>query len=414
MHLYAAPAWTFKGITKEKANFNPPGPGTYNPSTKTLSKFDSAPTCKIGTSSRDNFNLSKVPGPGTYSAGSIRPHSSAPVIGSSKRQPQINNEIPGPGTYEIHQKAIEGPKFSMPGRDMHPNYINSPGPGHYEHEQNDITTKERAPTFRIGSASRTDRPNSAYIPGPGTYDTRGKEIGPKWGFGTEAKNKFFKEENPGPGTYQIPNTLAKTSYSITGRKQDKDGDNVPGPGSYNLTARPKSPSWSMGKSPRVNYSGEAQAIPGPGTYSPKGGIKGNGTVFGTSNRPPLSYVNNNPGPGEYGMIKAGSTPAFTMRPRTGVKKHNNVPGPGHYDPKDNQGDPKWTVGKDKKGLDYDLKKSASMPGPGFYNTSKNLGGPKWGFGTSSRNKEQKNYVPGPGTYDFYSSLSNLPCYASPK
>ena len=23
-------------------------------------------------------------------------------------------------------------------------------------------------------------------------------------------------------------------------------------------------------------------------------------------------------------------------------------------------------------------------------------------------------VPGPGTYDFYSSLSNLPCYASPK
>ena len=67
----------------------------------------------------------------------------------------------------------------MVGRGLTGNSSNSPGPGHYEHELNDITAKERAPTYRIGSASRTERPNSGYVPGPGNYETRGKEIGPK-------------------------------------------------------------------------------------------------------------------------------------------------------------------------------------------------------------------------------------------
>ena len=55
-----------------------------------------------------------------------------------------------------------------------------------------------------------------------------------------------------------------------------------------------------------------------------------------------------------------------------------------------------------------------MPGPGFYNTARTLGGPKWGFGSSSRNKSKKNNMPGPGAYEIYSSLANLPAYADPK
>ena len=180
MHLHAAPAWTFKGKKEEKVAFNPPGPGNYDPSTKSLSKFDSAPTYRIGTSSRDHFVGSKVPGPGAYTASEIRPHSSATKIGTGKRLPLNENvETPGPGTYEIPAKAVEGPKFTMVGRGLTGNSSNSPGPGHYEHELNDITAKERAPTYRIGSASRTERPNSGYVPGPGNYETRGKEIGPK-------------------------------------------------------------------------------------------------------------------------------------------------------------------------------------------------------------------------------------------
>ena len=414
MHLNAAPAWTFKGIPKEKTKFNPPGPGTYNPSTKPLSNFEATPTYRIGTSSRDSFKIRTVPGPGTYSVSQIRPHSSAPIVGSSKR-PALNiNENPGPGTYEITQKAVEGPKFTMLGRDFHRTNKKSPGPGHYEIEGNDNITKEKAPAFVIGTASRTDRPGSGYIPGPGAYDTRGKEIGPKWRFGTESKNKLFRERVPGPGSYQIPNTLAKTSYSITGRKYDKDSDNFPGPGTYNITARPKSPSWTMAKTPKLDFNNGLQAKPGPGTYSHKGGFTETGVIFGTSTRPPLSYINHTPGPGEYAVTSNVEAPAFTMRPRTGVNKASNVPGPGHYDPKDNQSDPKWSVGRDKKGLDYDLKKSSSMPGPGFYNTARTLGGPKWGFGSSSRNKSKKNNMPGPGAYEIYSSLANLPAYADPK
>jgi Sperm-tail PG-rich repeat len=413
MHLYASPAWTFKGKVEEKIKFKAPGPGNYNPSVKILSQYETSPNYKIGTSSRDKLITSNVPGPGTYTSTDVRPHSLAPVTGSSKRPPLSDNgENPGPGTYEIPQRAVEGPKFSMKGRIEKANPDNSPGPGHYEHAANDYTTKERAPTYRMGSASRTDRPQSGYVPGPGNYETRGKEAGPKWGFGTETRDKNFKLESPGPGTYEIPNTLAKTSYSIAGRKPEAYRDNFPGPGSYNPSARPKSPSWSMGKTARLDFGSLVKGVPGPGTYSPKSEFRKSGPVFGTSSRPPLSSVKDTPGPGEYGNKYPKDSPAYTMRPKTGVKKTNNVPGPGHYDPKIDQGDPKWTVGKDKKGLDYNLSKSASMPGPGFYKLRKDPEGPKWKFGTSSRSKELKSSVPGPGQYDFYSSISNLPAYVA--
>ena len=407
------PSYSMPGRKSEKKPDNFPGPGAYDPSLNAISKYSAAPTCKMGKSSREAFGFNEVPGPGTYSAGAIRPHSSAPLIGTSKRPDLAPNRNPGPGTYEVSPQTGEGPQFTMPGKGIQIAAEHSPGPGHYNPELNDFTSTERAPTFRIGKASRSSRPSTATVPGPGTYDTRGKEAGPRWGFGTESREKLLKEEAPGPGAYQIPNTLAKTSYSLTGRKKEKKKDNFPGPGSYNVTDRPKSPSWSMGKTARLDF-GSPPEVPGPGAYSPKSGLDRHGVVFGTSNRPPLSMTNKNPGPGEYEGPHVVDTPAYTMRPRTGTKKINNVPGPGQYDPKSSQGEPRWTVGKEKKGSEHTLAKSASLPGPGMYDTRKGLGGPKWSFGTQAKSKELKAPIPGPGQYDFYSSISNLPTYAAPK
>ena len=124
------------------------------------------------------------------------------------------------------------------------------------------------------------------------------------------------------------------------RKEIKKIDNFPGPGSYNTTDRPKSPSWTLGKTPRLDFAKLSVGVPGPGSYSPRSSFKAKGAVFGTSTRPPLSNVKNTPGPGEYALrLKKADTPAFTMRPKTGIAKANNVPGPGTYDPKTSQGDP---------------------------------------------------------------------------
>ena len=92
----------------------------------------------------------------------------------------------------------------------------------------------------------------------------------------------MKFEIPGPGSYQIPGTLAKTSYSMTGRKTDANKDNFPGPGSYNTTDRPKSPSWTLGKTPRLDFAKLSVGVPGPGSYSPRSSFKAKGAVFGTS------------------------------------------------------------------------------------------------------------------------------------
>ena len=62
---------------------------------------------------------------------------------------------------------------------------------------------------RIGTSSRSDFTKGLNTPGPGLYDTSKGLGGPRWGFGTDMRNKLNdKSENPGPGTYNIPPKFA--------------------------------------------------------------------------------------------------------------------------------------------------------------------------------------------------------------
>ena len=166
----------------------------------------------------------------------------------------------------------------------------------------------------------------------------------------------------------------------------------------------------MGKTPRTDFSNNKKGVPGPGSYTPKSEFGKTAPVFGSSVRPPLCNIVFTPGPGQYEWPKTKDGPAFSMRPRTANIRGDAYPGPGHYNPGVSTSEVKWSIGKEQKGLDYGLSKSVSMPGPGFYKTTSTLAGPKWGFGSSTRNKNDKYITPGPGAYNLYSSISNLPSY----
>ncbi len=47
----------------------------------------------------------------------------------------------------------------------------------------------------------------------------------------------IKNKNPGPGSYEIPSTNQKGSFSLTGRKDEvnKEKNKMPGPGFYPVT-----------------------------------------------------------------------------------------------------------------------------------------------------------------------------------
>ena len=201
---------------------------------------------------------------------------------------------------------------------------------------------------------------------------------------------------------------------MTGRKPEGPSDNYPGPGAYNPNdKRPKSPAWSMGRTPRGDFTAGKLGVPGPGAYSPKSGLGNAAPHFGSAKRPPLNDVNDTPGPGAYyaeaRVVK--DSPSYSMRPRTAKSRQSGGPGPGQYNPSASCTQFKWTMGKEEKGFDLTNKNGASVPGPGLYNTVKGLGGPKWSFGTEQRSHDHKSSNPGPGAYNIFSSISNLPRYA---
>ncbi|OMJ81406.1 hypothetical protein SteCoe_18142 [Stentor coeruleus] len=410
MSTSSAPAWTFRGRSEDKNNFTTPGPGNYNP---TLCNLEKPPNFKIGTSSRPALLSSTTPGPGTYEAKSTIINKPAPKIGSSKRLPLSETlETPGPGAYQVEPKVVPGPKFTMLGRKDQNNNSLNPGPGHYDQSSNELAVKDRAPAYKIGSGSRTERPNSDSLPGPGTYNSDAKTIGPSWGFGSQARSNSSKVNVPGPGSYSNTDLISKKGFTITGRPQSSIQNSNPGPGSYNPSdSINKTPGWSLGKSSRGSLSSNTKEIPGPGAYSPQVTIGKSASVFGSSARKPINNIFETPGPGEYNIVNKTNAPAFTMRPKTASNKKNLNPGPGEYNPSLSCSELKWTIGKEQKGLNFSIEKGVFVPGPGHYDVNKQVEGPKWGFGSEKKNKDIKNPNPGPGSYTDYPSIGNLPGYA---
>ena len=105
---------------------------------------------------------------------------------------------------------------------------------------------------------------------------------------------------PGPGTYESPHkTMGKGSFAalITGRPQDLQKNEIPGPGNYEADSsiikdRVKTYKMEGGSSRGDIVSREAKNLPGPGAYTHNyKEIGTDGQVFEMRGRPKESLGN---------------------------------------------------------------------------------------------------------------------------
>lgn len=189
----------------------------------------------------------------------------------------------------------------------------------------------------------------------------------------------------------IQSSLAQTrnnSLSCVGDEMTKQSKNIPGPGNYEpkATRYNSSPQWGMG----------------------------------TSKRPAINRVSNNPGPQQYDMgSKIGEGNKYSVGQKLGgsLDTFKKVPGPGAYTPvRPTDVSAAYSMGtKSKFGMSIAVKPEdgthekiadlqSSNPGPGTYTAKavyKNVNsGPR--FGNEARQSMANTatkWCPGPNVYD---------------
>ncbi|XP_014262628.1 outer dense fiber protein 3-like protein 2 isoform X2 [Cimex lectularius] len=168
--------------------------------------------------------------------------------------------VPGP-KYDIGDVTRFGTKnplmFSLGRRNSLPDKKEMPGPSAYSPEKFEDLRYRKPPSAslkgRIRDTKGIDMPSPAEYESPGGighgHPTMHSAPNAVLTSRRESKQKFSA---PAPNTYGSPNVeVVKKSApmsSIAGRQQDKKGEKVPGPGSYNpmLTNTRSPPAYSFG------------------------------------------------------------------------------------------------------------------------------------------------------------------------
>ena len=224
-----------------------------------------------------------------------------------------------------------------------------------------------------------------------------------FGRGSKDAMKGLNKDFPAPGNYDLPSTLEKRSYSISGRHPDlseKRTAFVPGPGAYDTRRRVETPLFSVGKGKRWRDDGRHKQVPGPGAYPVPTRPRTGSAILGTSKRPGLTVPSFSPGPGAYTVSSEKVGPQFSIAGRYAKEKRAHTPGPGQYD-HSHYGyvldRPATAVLGRANQRNKDLNQSA--PGPGQYDPHFKSSGPNYRFGTEKqRDWIKKDTNPGPATY----------------
>lgn len=167
----SAPKWSISARTPmREMKKGMPGPGQYSSHSVPVEKdkFSSSPKYSIAGGQRDAKEWGVFPGPGQYApkhAGRELPRWG---FGSEARLHEVKqNRGPGPGAYEVRGK-LEGAHYSVASRpDGTSKRSNTPGPGEYKLNFNQIFESPCKPSF--GASSRSELAASK-TPGPGQYD----------------------------------------------------------------------------------------------------------------------------------------------------------------------------------------------------------------------------------------------------
>lgn len=295
----------------------------------------------------------------------------------------------------------------------------NPGPGAYNHDQFG-NVLQRSPQTRLGTAKRDDLHSQSVreFPGPGTYEAEGRGVGPKWGFGSEARGKNASVSSPAPGTYEMKSTLDPRGYSMAGKHGDnalREAASVPGPGAYNPSLTDRAPSYGVGRGQRSDWA-QGNVNPGPGSYDANARPRSAAPVyflrsFGTDPRRPMSASVDTPGPGTYRVrMEATEGPQYSMPGRGPGKQRSDTPGPGQYEAGAYdavlQKAPAFGLGSAKRG-DNGTQSMKELPGPGAYEPTGQMKGPKYGFGTQARGHNKSVDTPGAGAYNVSKGLGKI-------
>lgn len=141
-------------------------------------------------------------------------------------------EYPGPGAYNP-SADFGAPNYSI-GRSQRPQSgkTGSPGPGAYSPK---MRPSSSGPL--IGTGKRPPLSDAFEIPGPGAYNFQSSVDGPQFSM-TGRSYKSQKEKSPGPGAYSHKDLHKTPAYSVPrAPRTDRYGEEVPGPGNYELSAR---------------------------------------------------------------------------------------------------------------------------------------------------------------------------------
>lgn len=206
-----------------------PGPGRYD----TERDRSKSHGFKIGSEPKFKADSRNIPGPGQYSPKTSKPPAPGYRFTNSKRASFTRDTYsPGPGRYttrngffdlEENPNKIKG--ITIRGKMVNRPDNNNPGPGSYSTEVNAIKSKTPSAYF---STSKRDKSIfkeevSREIPGPGRYNQEMTKTSSGYRFGLDAKLKYDKNLNPGPGQYKIPCSIRDVNdYQTTGGKFDPE------------------------------------------------------------------------------------------------------------------------------------------------------------------------------------------------
>ena len=420
-------------------------------------KFRCVPAYGFGKAKKlelDKNDQLYTPGPGNYKP-KIFLNQPMWKIGTSQRPKELNLDNPGPGAYNIRYKFPDGPSYSMASKPKQNLEIISPGPASYNplslsHKNifsfgqkyktklNEMTPgpgkydirKDKdllVPSSIFGHAKTFDSDNINKTPGPDRYNYDINKINtqhPTYSFGREKRLFEFINENPGPAAYKTKEYIGEEGkkISIGSKYVAKSMDSMPGPGQYKTdnyyNVLNKLPSIKIGKEKRFSDLNIFADNPGPGQYKGSENVKYTklnkpSWSIGTSVRKPLNDITDSPGPGKYNISRnlGDNSPHYSMRIKDNDLVKFDTPGPGRYN--NDQFNtykhyPSWKIGTSSR--NDDLKEQ--IPGPGSYQYyDKHLySSPKYGFGTQKRSEDRYNDNPGPGSYHIPCSIVEVNNY----
>mmetsp|Transcript_13805 Transcript_13805/g.12239 ORF Transcript_13805/g.12239 Transcript_13805/m.12239 type:complete len:442 (-) Transcript_13805:37-1362(-) len=428
-------AWTMgkqKRVTKELESHTTdnPEPGKYGAPKDVTKRED--PKWSLPKDAKLKNLSDAQPGPLDYKIPSLIDE--GPKFGMGSRTVYDKNPLlttTGPGDYDP-AKPQTSLSYSIPGRSKGPSDLGMPGPGQYD--QDDKSKFIKGAGLGKSPRGKTPKSHKEFSPGPGNYTVEkfaGENVGPKFGFGSDIKDKFYKtvmNSGPGPGFYNEKKVMGDgvPGYSMKGRRKDcrvLPGKDAPCSGLYNpdfSNSRKSAPKFAFSKQHKSKIANIYGKTPSPSHYKPTSSfVKKTAAAWGmgSGKRPALSQVLETPGPGNYNPANSKKeAPSFTGRPTLCVKQS---PGPGAYSPDSNnkRKAPQFSMGTEKKNTISARPLNKYTVGPGDYQSSFKKfksSGPSFGFGTGKRAEFKNESTPGPGSYQIPTKVRNLEGYALPK